>query len=844
MATKVNRDYWDGTIYNMPGFPNVDDVGYLDGSLETLINDDTWDIANNEEFDLTVCPWGLPQCSLSSMATPVFAKDEGNKVLLSFQESNRRNMPFFINRHTGRVKTDDYSASTGRTDNKQRIVGDTAKSTDVSYNLRYTTSIDTTNVSSNYIASNTKPIVKLQYASVRAWLGAIWYFDTLKYDNFSNVGFSANDVYDFLNLKETDATKWRYKIVRAGFALSSKLDSNTRVSAHCCGKSNIPQYLQDQYYNNGTTEYIDLSREIRVIGQNVGQYPGYGNYGYTYLTGDNRYSNTVPTLKTTKSVDFACSYNSTCICNASSKRQKFDDVSYHWEQHLYYYTTGTVGTGVRLELKNGEVLPFNTSKYVNPILTLEIDASIYDNYYESAVAALMHEAAFLGFPFCKSFDDINNNLSDTSCYIPVFDYEHMITTGEYKRGDEADDLPNFTWGDIFDSSVPEYDPNYIPPEPEPEESDYGDTSNLGSARGLFPAGVNIYLMSRLDYNAFMGELNSYYANSTPDDWTLDFQGVNPSDYILNVYYTPYNFVKSDTKSNVKIGQITLTTEAYELSQGSPGVDDPNKWKYFTYGTRTVTPAFYDFRDYDPYTKVELYLPLAGTVELDTNYVMNHDITVEYYFDLMTMSGVAAVYRDSMLYKTSDFKLGAQVPLLITNMGQIQNQITQLEFSQKQNNLRLATSAISSGVSIGSILAGGGSEVSTGQTIGAAGGTFALASGIMKADEIDYQLKHTSPSVSVTGAAEPLNNYSVGQLTPKLIIKRPLMINTLDDAIYSKTIGNSCCINTILDSMTGLVVCSAIDTTGIQKEISTGVYISPTIDEVNMIKSTFNSGVIL
>ena len=195
MATKVNRDYWSGTIYNMNGFPNADDVGYLDGQLADLINNDTWDIENNDEFDLSVCPWGLPQCSLSSLATPVFAKDEGNKVILSFQESNRRNMPFFINRHTGRVKTDDYNVASARTDNKQRIVGDTAKSTSASYNLRYTNTIDTRNLTSNYIVSNTKPIVKLQYSAVRAWLGSIWYFDTLKYDNFSSVGFTTADYF-------------------------------------------------------------------------------------------------------------------------------------------------------------------------------------------------------------------------------------------------------------------------------------------------------------------------------------------------------------------------------------------------------------------------------------------------------------------------------------------------------------------------------------------------------------------------------------------------------------------------------------------------------------------------
>ena len=848
MATKVNRDYWSGTIYNMSGFPNADDVGYLDGQLADLISNDSWDIANNDEFDLSVCPWGLPQCSLSSLATPVFAKDEGNKVILSFQESNRRNMPFFINRHTGRVKTDEYNTAAARTDNKQRIVGDTAKSTSASYNLRYTNTIDTKNLSSNYISSNTKPIVKLQYSAVRAWLGSIWYFDTLKYDNFSNVGFTTADYTDFLNLKNIDATKWRYKVVRSGLAISSKLNSDTRINLHCCGKSNIPEYLQEQYYNEGTTEYIDLSREIRIIGQNVGNYPGYGNYGYTYFDDPSKYGNTLPTLKTTKSNDYGCSANSTCICNVSAKRQKFSDVSYHWEQHLYYYTTGTSGTGVRLELKNGEVLPFNTAKYVNPIITLEIDETIYDNYYDSALAALMHEAAFLGFPFCKSFNDINNDLSDTTCFIPVFDYEHMITTGEYKRGDEASDLPNFTWGDIFDTSVPAYDPNYIPPEPEHDEHDRGDLYNRG-ARRFFWNSLKVHLLSAANYDQFVQKLNSLNM-SDPDNetWQLQFKGLNPSDYIVGAYAS---FVKppKSTATTIKLGPVDLEQSEYTYKESDTNAG------FFTFGTRTINPEFNDFRDFAPYTMIELYLPLCGTIELDTAYFMGASVKIDYYYDIYTMSCTACIYRvkdnQELLYKTVNGTIGAQIPMLSGNMGAYQNQIKSIENAMKQNEMKVLTST--------AVLAAGivAAPMTSGTSLIAAGtatlsGAAGIASGLQKQAELDYQIEHIQPSMSVTGAADPQTDICTGQLMPKLIIKRAEMLNTYNQAEYAKTIGHACCINDILGYIegdtesprSGLVVCSSVDTSGIIQMISESDYIAPTADEVNMIKQALSSGVIL
>lgn len=468
---------------------------------------------------------------------------------------------------------------------------------------------------------------------------------------------------------------------------------------------------------------------------------------------------------------------------------------------------------------------------VNVLLSNDPEATVWQVYSYIEVNGtnkntvkdyILSQIAFLGFPFVYDPDNVlRGKIGDNGVFLPVFD-DYGVTTGEYVEGNNALNLKNATWTDSRDGA--KYDP-YAPPMP--SDGDYGNIKNEGSARGLFPAGVNLYLMSRSDYNIFMGELNSYYQNSTPDDWTLDFQGVNPSDYILAAYYTPYNFLKSENKTAVKLGPLTLTTTAYELSQGSPP-DDPNKWKYFSYGTRKVTPFFNDFRDYEPFTKVELYLPLAGTVELDTAYVMDHNITIEYYFDLMSLSGVAAVYRDNMLYKTSDFKLGCQVPVLSQNMGSIQNQITQLETAQKQNNIRMAASAGAVLASAGGALTG---DISSASNLMGGGGLVGIASTIINADQIDYNLKHTPASIAQTGTAEPMNNYCIGQLMPKLIIKRPLMLPDKNDTIYSHTIGNACIKNTTIGSMTGLIVCGNVDLSGI----------SATAEEISAIQSILTSG---
>ena len=847
MATKVNRDYWSGTIYNMSGFPNPDDVGYLDGSLIELINNDKWDIANNDEFDLSVCPWGLPECSISSMATPCWTKDNDNRLHINFDVSKRKNMPVFFNRYSGRSTTDSYDTSRSRIDNKQRVVGNTEKAS--GSNIKYTTTIDTDTAGLAQIQSNTKPIVSLNYQSIKLFLGSLYYFDTTKTDNFSNIVSRVYRLDDFRNFKNTDGTGNKYRIIRMDCGLCSKSDNTVRIRPHMCGKTNIPEYLQTQYYNDNTTDYIDLSRNPLNLGQS-NTVVGYGVYGNVYFSGDSRYGNNIPTLKTVKSTDFGCSSASTCISNVSPKRQVFSDVSYHWEMHAYYYTTGTSGTGTRFERKEGFELNINNgnSYYMNQVITLEIDESIYDNYYDSAAAALLHEMAFLGVPFVEASADIGENLNSNKVYIPVFDTEHMMTTGEYKRGDQASDLPNFSWGDVFDTSVPAYDPEYIPPEPEHDEHDRGDLYNRG-ARRFFWNSLKVHLLSVANYDQFIQKLNSL--NMTDPDnetWQLQFKGLNPSDYIVGAYAS---FVKppKGTSTTIMLGPVDMEQSEYTYKE-----TDSNAG-FFTFGTRTINPEFNDFRDFAPYTMIELYLPLCGTIELDTAYFMGASVKVDYYYDIYTMSCTACIYRikdnQELLYKTVNGTIGAQIPMLSANMGAYQNQIKSIENALKQNELKLMTSttALAAGV-IAAPMTSGASLIAAGTA--AFSGAAGLANSMQKQSELEYQIEHLQPSISVTGAADPQTNICTGQLMPKLIIKRAEMLSTYNQAEYAKTIGHACCINDILGYIegdsesprSGLVVCSSVDTSGISQNIGEDTYISPTADEVNMIKQALSSGVIL
>lgn len=443
---------------------------------------------------------------------------------------------------------------------------------------------------------------------------------------------------------------------------------------------------------------------------------------------------------------------------------------------------------------------------------------------------VLQEVAYLGYWFADDETTAINAANGRSCtsdkmHIPVFD-TNGITTGDYLSGtDAAAAAPADE--ETARGIAPDYDPNAGGDVP---EGDSGDLSNVGAPRNpnLFGE-LTFYAMTPTEYYNFIKALNNYYIGKTPDDWTLDFQGVNPSEYILNCYYTWFDLPTNDTELPINIGSITLPDVTARKLQEGDTMLRPNRWQYCDFGVRQIAPVYGDFRDLSPYTEIELYLPLAGTVELETAYVMGHNISVRYYYNLLTMTGVACVYRDDMLYKTADLQIASQIPLLSTNIGQYQNQIVTLENARKQNAIRLTAGAIATAAGVGATIATGGAALPALAAIGT--GAAALTTGVINQDKLDYDISHAAPSLSVTGASEASNNLCTGQLMPKLIIKRAAMLPHNDD-IYAHTVGNACCINTTVGAMSGLTVCSNVDVSGI----------SATASEVSAIQNLLASGI--
>ncbi len=500
-----------------------------------------------------------------------------------------------------------------------------------------------------------------------------------------------------------------------------------------------------------------------------------------------------------------------CYGVGNTNKHVFDDISYHYEVRCFYELNG-----VYREVKEGELI-LEQTMYFLPYF--KIDETTYSTKWESMKAIIRHELAFIGFPFVMAYNQ-TGNIGDSNVSVPVFD-SHMITTGRYITGSAASQLPNAQWGDIFSDTMPEYDPEYIPPKPSGGESDGGFLNN-STYRAVKLAGSNeFYAMDVSELRTLMNFINGMYQGDTDDtQLKIDFKGSNPNDYIVGVFAYPFNIPNTPHLSNVYIGPVETNVNA--------NVVDKDNFGFSTFGSILVDGealGFHgDFRDYEPYTQIELYLPLVGTAKLDPSYYVGHYVTVNYIYDINTGSLSAQILRDDTIDKIIESTISVQIPVTARDMGSYQNNLYQM----KMNLLNTAVHGAASGVTQTASAATKGTDIN--------GVTNAAVSGFEYGQQFGktfYDMKHMQPAIAQTSTASPANGMQFYN-NCVLFVKHLKMLDDFDPEKYGKTVGYACLMNKQLSDVSGFTVCANADLSGIPA----------TADEINAIQAALQSGIYL
>lgn len=820
MATKINESVW-GTVPTTGAA-----IRTATNALGTCYNNGTFNPDNISDMDKTIIPWGVPYCGIGGMSflkklrMPNGSK-AGTLTTFEIEEFVNTNNPISL------MSTDYINGPTNNNFFSHRLSG-AVNSSATAFTSNAASDRDTNipaGANSQYMWTF-RPIVYLDYQKVMVQVQKIIVWDK----SAGNRLVTGNLAY----FPQSGKTWDDYELLGFQYEIYYKNANNS--------------WTTSGYYTPIPINEKDTSKFVldRYFGQDI-RPQKWTPYTYskqikTTLYSDSGSFQITSTAITTEADSEIVHPNNNWLAelfsygNYINGSHKFDDFSYSMEKKC-----GFVTGGAWFEIIEGSEMPGTIYNSQNIQMGIYYKIKDYEPGTSKAdawIKIIAHEIAFLGLPFQIR---LNNNpgapastasISDIDVYLPIFDIQHMVTTGRYTTDITTKQAQaNFVWGDIFDNSVPDWDSTYNPPKPsgdDDNENDFGELTNSRPTR-YGTSGTKKYVCSASTINSLQSFLNVSY---TPDNvnFIADFKGTNPADYIVSIQRYPFPLSHLSSTASILIGGVDTALTANPLES-----ELYQAQRIFDFGSISIPEYYGDFRDYE--SKITLFLPFIGSVELDPRLFIGHLLSIDYLIDYDTGSIAAEIQRDGLTIETKTAHISITIPFFAANMGQYQNALAQTEFAIEQSKIKQISGIASTAISAGGAIAGAGAGLSDigGASVagGLIGGTASMVSGLVQMQSLEYQLDHTAPAIGTLSVAAPANAFYMDDRARVLII-RPKMLNDYSAEDYSHTVGNACAIPGKLGSFTGYTVAAAADLSDIpataaekamiRKQLQAGVYV--------------------
>lgn len=241
-----------------------------------------------------------------------------------------------------------------------------------------------------------------------------------------------------------------------------------------------------------------------------------------------------------------------------------------------------------------------------------------------------------------------------------------------------------------------------------------------------------------------------------------------SDFFDNILLVNNSPIENIISLKALIGNVTTTGSSQSLALGNvtttANVVPCNESITISVGSITLPRKYNNFLDFEPYTKVQIYLPFYGCAMLDSSLVIGRTISIIYIIDVITATAkIKIIHDDKTLY---EFKTtcGSDLPITSSNRASVE------------------MGYLSSGV-------GMGVSIASGNVLGG------LASGLSMAQS-QY---HSTTSGNVSGV---LNFHDSRMVT--VLVDRPVYTELRN---FNKTHGRVCNLSKTLRNLRGFTKCA-------------------------------------
>ena len=230
------------------------------------------------------------------------------------------------------------------------------------------------------------------------------------------------------------------------------------------------------------------------------------------------------------------------------------------------------------------------------------------------------------------------------------------------------------YGDIDGEGNPigldtdEYRENY---DPEPSSVEPADEIDIYPPVAATTGGTALWMMTQDDVETLFTTLWD------PDGTKVDdiakgifLFGENPMDSIISLRFYPLNLQNLVTynQHHIMFGRWDTRLSNYYIT--SSNIICLNLGQ-FSFNDVLVS---HDFRDYEPYTEYQLYIPFCGVVDVAAYECVDTILSIKMIIDLTTGACTAVVFTNSVPYKYIDGMIGIEVPVTGRDMSSYANTV--------------------------------------------------------------------------------------------------------------------------------------------------------------------------
>lgn len=241
-----------------------------------------------------------------------------------------------------------------------------------------------------------------------------------------------------------------------------------------------------------------------------------------------------------------------------------------------------------------------------------------------------------------------------------------------------------------------------------------------------------------------------------------------SNFFDNILLVNNSPIENIISLKALIGTVTTTGTSQALSLGNvtttANAIPCNESITINVGNITLPRKYNNFLDFEPYTKVQIYLPFYGCAMLDSSLVIGRTITIKYIIDVITATAKIKIIHDNKTLYEFKTTCGSDLPITSSNRASVE------------------MGYLSSGV-------GMGVSIASGNVLGG------LASGLSMAQS-QY---HSTTSGNVSGV---LNFHDSRMVT--VLVDRPVYTELRN---FNKTHGRVCNLSKTLRDLRGFTKCA-------------------------------------